>query len=106
MFGVDCRSPTEATFLPVPAQVPTDIKYYREKLTLSLSSVRELANYGIRHAQQRYKKSYDRKSLFTNLENGCWSDFCVKRQAVNVSCHDHPMAFIGWFPVLIQMLQL
>ena len=37
-----------------------DVHTYREELTLSLSSTRELAAQSIRQAQQKYKSSYDR----------------------------------------------
>ncbi len=43
LFGLDCRSPTEAAFPPsTPLQV-TEIEDYREQLTLSLSSACDLA---------------------------------------------------------------
>ena len=43
LFGVDCRSPTEAAFLPVNQVSPTTVEDYREELMVSLTSARELA---------------------------------------------------------------
>ena len=38
MFDIDCRSPTDAVFLPVPAQVPADLEDYKEALYLRLEN--------------------------------------------------------------------
>ena len=38
LFGMDCRSPSEAALLPPSALQPVDVEDYREELTLSLSS--------------------------------------------------------------------
>ena len=43
LFGMDCRTPTEAALLPPSPIQPTDVSDYREKLTMSLSSAREPA---------------------------------------------------------------
>ena len=72
LFGVDCRSPTEAAFLPVPKHVPVDIPDYRQELLLSLSSARELAQDSIRRAQKRYKLHYDEKATVPDLKVGEW----------------------------------
>ena len=62
MFGVDYWSPIEAAFLPVPKHVPVDIPDYHQKLVLTLSSARELAQQSIRKAQQCYKTQYEEVS--------------------------------------------
>ena len=62
MFGLDLRSPTEATLLPATQLQPSDVSDYREELILSLSSARELAATTIRQEQKRAKETYDRKS--------------------------------------------
>ena len=60
LFGIDCRTPTEAAYLPPTPLHPADVSDYREELTLSLSSARELAADHIRKAQKRYKSNYDK----------------------------------------------
>ena len=62
LFGVDMRSPTEATFLPPGGQewsVPDD---YREEVIILLSSARALAVESIEQAQKRYKRNYDQRT--------------------------------------------
>ena len=55
LFGWDCRSPTEASLLPVSEDVSyTTISDYREELLLTLSSARQTALDSIREAQRRY----------------------------------------------------
>ena len=51
---------------------PRDVRTYREQLTLSLSSARELAAQSIRQAQQKYKSSYDRGASPTDYRVGDW----------------------------------
>ena len=41
LFGTDCRSPTEAAFLPIEPVEYTDIAEYKEEIVLSLSSARD-----------------------------------------------------------------
>ena len=53
LFGLDCRSPIEATLLLTLPLLPTDISDYREELLLSLSSARNLAEQSIRQAQKK-----------------------------------------------------
>ena len=62
LFGLDCRSPTEATLLPTHPLEPTDISNYREELMLSLSSAR----------QRKYKTQYDRKATQHKYQIGDW----------------------------------
>ena len=74
LLGHDCRTPTEACFLPdTPAQV-TSVEDYREELVLSLTSARNLAAKSIQKAQERYKRNYDRRSTYTKtpLRVGDW----------------------------------
>ena len=62
LFGMDCRSPTEAALMPPsPIQV-TDVSDYREELVSSLSAARHSAAKCIQQAQKRHKKYYDRKA--------------------------------------------
>ena len=66
LFGVDCRTPTEAAYLPTTDVSPT------EELMLSLSSARELAASCIRKAQAKYKRSYDRRVREVAMRVGDW----------------------------------
>ena len=61
LFGMDCRTPTEAAFLKPSSLQPGDTQDYREELSFSLSSAREIAAKAVQKAQQRYKASYDHK---------------------------------------------
>ena len=72
LFGWDCRSPTEAALLPVDDVEPTRIEDYREELMLTLSTASETALQTIRKAQQKYKKSYDRRADDYSYRIGDW----------------------------------
>ena len=73
LFGLDCRTLTEAAYLPATTEVvPTDVSDYREELMLSLSSARQLAAGCLQRAQARYKRSYDQKTRGTTLRVGDW----------------------------------
>ena len=72
LFGVDLRSPTEAALLPPRTIESVDLTDYREELTLSLSSARELAVSSIQDAQKRYKHQYDKKARVASLRLGDW----------------------------------
>ena len=74
LLGHDCRTLTEACYLPdTPAQV-TSVEDYREELVLSLTSARNLAAQSIQKAQERYKRYYDKRSMYTTtpLRVGDW----------------------------------
>ena len=72
LFGMDCRIPTEAAFLPPSQLQMCDVTDYREELTLALSSARHAAVTSVQQAQRRYKKQYDwnAKPLLTHV--GDW----------------------------------
>ena len=72
LFGMDCRSPTEAALLPPEPLLPTKVDDYRQQLILSLSSARELAAETNREAQKRYKHQFDKKSSPHNYKKGDW----------------------------------
>lgn len=72
LFGVDCKSPTEAALLPPEPPEAADVSDYREELVLSLSSARTLATNSIKKAQSRYKAQYDKKSRPVNHKVGDW----------------------------------
>ena len=72
LFGVDCRSPTEAALMPPTPLELTDVADYREELVLSLSSARKLAAAHIRTAQNRCKAVYDRRVRGRQHQVGDW----------------------------------
>lgn len=59
LFGVDCRTPTEAAYLSPSTLHLADVSNYREELTLFLSSARKLAAEHVCKAKEQYKKNYD-----------------------------------------------
>ena len=69
LYGVDCRSPTEAAFLLTTEVHPMEASDYREELMSSLSSARQLTASCI---QGKYKKQYDRKVRKSTLRLGDW----------------------------------
>ena len=72
LFGMDCRTPTDAAMLPPSVVQFTYVSTYREELTVSLASARNLAASSIRQAQKKYKKSYDRKVVRRDYRVGDW----------------------------------
>ena len=69
LFGTDCRFPTEPAFLPIEPIEYTDVEEYKEEVTLSLSSARELAASNIRTAQKKYKEQYDKWASPSSLRS-------------------------------------
>ena len=72
LFGMDCRTPPEAAVLPPSSLRPTNVSDYREEITLSLYSARDLAASCIQQAQKRYKKDYDQKAIVEKYLVGDW----------------------------------
>ena len=73
LFGVDLRSPAEATLLP--AEEPDASKpmtKYREYLAMTLIDAREQAALSIQQAQQHYKKYYDKKTTPNTIRTTEW----------------------------------
>ncbi len=72
LYGVDCRSPTEAALMP-PSDATVkdlDIADYREQVVMTLSSARETAVQARRKAQGRYKRNYDKKAKCLSFKVG------------------------------------
>ena len=80
LFGIDCQSPTEAAIVSPSKCEYTNIVDYREKLTTSLASARELAAKSIRKAQRKYKKNYDRGTSTTEYKAGEWILICFPQE--------------------------
>lgn len=72
LFGIDLKSPTEASLLPPDSLTPTDLGSYREELMLSLSPARELAVASIQEAQRSYKSQYDKRANTVDFRLGDW----------------------------------
>ena len=70
LFGVDLRTPSEATLLPPNPPKLVDLSDYRQQLILSLSSARQKAADCVRKAQQKYKKLYDQKATAPDYQVG------------------------------------
>ena len=51
LFGIDCRTPTEAAYLPPEEMYESEVGDYRKELMMSLSRSRELAARSIQRAQ-------------------------------------------------------
>lgn len=64
LFGIDCRSPSEAAYLNPTDIYPGDIDDYREELQASVTSARKLAVTAIQKAQKKQKTVYDRRINF------------------------------------------
>lgn len=61
LFGVDCRTPTDTEFLNPTSLQLTDTQDYREELSLSLASAKDIAAKAVQAAQKRYKRQYDKR---------------------------------------------
>ena len=72
LFGIDCRSPTEAELTPPTEWSPISVTDYREELFLSLSSARQLVVETIQEAQRKYKVYYDQKAKADRFRLGEW----------------------------------
>ena len=60
LFGIDCRSPTEAAYLKPADIYPVNIHDYREQLQISVTSAWKLATSTIQKAQKKQKSVYDK----------------------------------------------
>ena len=72
LFGYDCRTPTEAMWLPPEQLHDIDVTDYRQQLMCSLSSARELAANCVQQAQKRYKTQYDKGLKPVTYQLGDW----------------------------------
>ena len=72
LFGVDCRTPTEAAILPPREVQTTNVEDYREELVLCLSTARKHACDALKKAQQRYKQQYDKHCHPAQYKVGDW----------------------------------
>ncbi len=97
LFGVDCRSPTNAALLPEDGVEPAEVTDYRQELVVMLSSARKLAAETIKEAQSKYKRHYDRKSRPTTYKLGEWVliRFPQGNRVPIVNYRDPGMARIG-----------
>ena len=70
LFGMDCRTPSEAAFLPPHGTQSLSVDDFRAELISVLSDSRKLALESIKRSQDRYKKYYDRKSTPVTIQVG------------------------------------
>ena len=96
LFGMDCRTPSEAALLPPTSIQPTDMSDFREELTLSLSSARKIAASCIQQAQKKYKRNYDQKASVREYRIGDWVlvKFPADETGKLVSFRGHGMVLI------------
>ena len=80
LFGIDCRTSTEAASLPPTTGEPVDLSDYRQELTQSLSAAQKLAVSNIRDAQRRYKEQYDKQSRSVRHKIGEWVLVCFPHE--------------------------
>ena len=62
LFGFDCRSPPDASFLPPSGPITGEAGEYRRTLMESLLSAREIAALEIRAVQEKYRRQYDKST--------------------------------------------
>ena len=67
LFGMDCRTPTEAALLPPKPLRTTEISDYREEMVIALSSARALVMKHNQKSQRQYKQQYDKKATIQNF---------------------------------------
>lgn len=60
LFGIDCRTPTDAAFSSPEPPTPVDVSDYRQELITTLAGARDLAAKSVQAAQVKYKKAYDK----------------------------------------------
>lgn len=72
LFGTDCRTPSEAAFLPPNSMENTSVEDYREEVIRTLSTARRLAADSIQSVQKKYKAAYDKKSTPTTYSLSDW----------------------------------
>ena len=72
VYGLDCRSPTEAALHPPHLIQPINVSDYRQELTLSLATARNLAAESIQKVQCWYKTQYNKKARTTDYCVGDW----------------------------------
>ena len=72
LFGMDCRSPTEAALLPPKSLKITNLSDYREEMVMALSTARALALKASQKSQQHYKQQHDKKATTSKFNVGEW----------------------------------
>ena len=61
LFGMDCRTPSQAAYLKPTDLHPTDVDDYRTVMKLAITSARKLAATKIQQAQKKYKAMCDKR---------------------------------------------
>ena len=72
LFGIDCRSTIESSYLPTSKISQTDVSDYCQELMHSLSLARELAAGRIQSVQAKYKEHYYRGACEVEYWMGDW----------------------------------
>ena len=89
LFGMDCRTPSQAAYLKPTDLYPTDVDDYRTEMKLAITSARKLAATKIQQAQ-KYKAMYDKRVNCTekSFQIGQWV-LAHFLQDNTVNCHIH-----------------
>ena len=69
---MDCRTFTEAVFLPPKSLRTTEVSDYQEEMVITLSSARALALKSNQKSQQKYKKQYNERASIPKFCVGDW----------------------------------
>ena len=73
LFGIDCRSPSEAAYLKPAAIYPVDIDDYREELQVSVTSARKLAATTIQRSKRLSTTNRPTvRNRHLKLDSGFW----------------------------------
>ena len=84
LFGLDLKSPSEASLLPVSSMESSTVENYHEQVMVMLSSARSLAAANLKRSQAKSKNRYDQNGILFG-EIGYWSSFPVMSQENTVS---------------------
>ena len=76
LYGMDCRTLTEATFVSPTESSVTYVTDYREQVAGALSTARSTAVKNVLKAQRRYKLQYNRKATSLNIQLRNWVLVC------------------------------
>ena len=106
LFGVDCRSPTEAAFMPTSRLQPTDIVDYREELMLTCRLPENLLQsaFDVHRVVTRTSTTGRPPDLSIGLVSGSLYDSHKRRQDDFGSYPDLGTAHTGLWLVMIQTL--
>ena len=104
LFGIDCKSPTEAAFKP---EATLHVSDYREEMMLFWPLLEEwpVNASDVHRRDTSNNMTRVQSSVSTRLASGCWWDSLKRNKAKPGSCLDHGMDHTEWLNTVILMLQ-